>query len=109
MPAPGWPQPPTDSPPLRKTRDAEPDTTAPDEKKPDDEQVEVKPASDSETAKPVALPPPPAEPIVAQEVPNPPPPPEPPPPPAAEAAADTPADERTPCEIAADELPQVGG
>jgi len=109
MPAPGWPQPPTDRPPLREKRDAEPDGTTPDEKKPDDEQVEVKPASDSETAKPVALPPPPAEPIVAQEVPNPPPPPEPPPPPAAEAAADTPADERTPCEIAADELPQVGG
>ena len=112
MPAPSWPQPLTDTPPLRKKRDAESDGTTPDEKKSDDEQVEAAPTSGSETAQPVPLPPPPAEPIVAQEVPNPPPPPEPPPPPAAEAAAETPADtaadERTPCEIAADELPQVG-
>ncbi len=113
MPAPAWPQPLTDSPPLRKTRDGEPDDTTPDEKKPDDEKrVEARPTSDSETAQPVALPPPPPEPIVAQEVPTPPPDTAPPPPLAAEAPAeappDTSADERTPCEIAADELPQVG-
>jgi hypothetical protein len=124
MPAPAWPQPLTgalpdrDIPPLLKERDAEPDDVEPadgepDEKKPDDEKrVEVTPASDSETAKPVALPPPPAEPLAAQMVPDPPPDTAPPPPLAAEAPAEAPAgtsaEERTPCEIAADELPQVG-
>lgn len=118
MPAPAWPQPLTDAPPLRRTRDGEPDDTTPDdttsdEKKPDDEErVEARSTSDSETAQPVALPSTPPEPIVAQEVPNLPPDTAPPTPLTAEAPTETPADaptdERTPCEIAADELPQVG-
>ena len=114
--APAWPQPfagafdERDSPPLRKKRDVGPEDAKP-EKKPDDARgVEVEPTSDRETGAPPGEPQPPPEAPAAQEVPVPASDPEPVPPPplAAEIPTDSPLDERTPCEIAVDELPQIG-
>ena len=116
MSAPAWPQPfagafdERDSPPLRKKHDVGREDAKPD-KKPDDARgVEVKPTSARETGAPPGEPQPPPEAPAAQEVPVPAwdPEPVPPPPLAAEIPTDTPLDERTPCEIAIDELPQIG-
>jgi hypothetical protein len=91
------------------------DDTLDDDPEDDDEPVEpaaeepaeepvVEPADTCEpTPPPAAVDPPLPEEPAPTPVPVPPPPPEPAPPPSAEAATET------PCEIAADELPQVGG
>lgn len=85
-----------DDPPVADPKDPEADTDPPDQAQ--DETVDTEEA-DAE---------PPADAPPSEEAPSPPAPEPPPPPPVSEPPAAEPADEPTPCEIAADELPQVG-